>query len=1118
MAKSKEYELAIKIAGKIEDSFKNSMGITERQLKSIARQAANSSKEVKNSWATGFQGIEGGLNKIDSVAQKVFSAVVKTATVATTAIGGIAGASISVGASFEAQMSTVQSLSGATTQELNTLTDKAKEMGATTSFSATEAGQAMEYMALAGWKSADMVDGIGGIMNLAAASGEDLASVSDIVTDGLTAFGKGADYATKMADVMAATSSNANTDVAGMGEAFTYAASVAGSLGYSVQDTSLAIGLMANSGIKASQAGTALRKILTSTAQGIDISSKAMGDYTIKTADSTGKMRELSDIMQDLRKAFSTMSEQERAYNAESIAGKTGMSGLLAIVNAAESDYNKLANAINNSSGAAERMSKIKLDNLQGDVTLLKSATEGLGIDIYDQMKTGLRSGVQGITEIVGNAAKYLQKNKFIEEWGERIQKTLPSVIRKLKEAGTAFTEFSDPFLNIGKWMIANPAVVEGTLAAIATTIVSLKLAVGVRNLAQSFSGLAAVLTNPFALAILAVGAAIGGAVGIAFYVKKCREEMKKANLAEHFGEMALSLDELEDVAKRIIDNGTLDKLNETMNQFEEMDGIKQNIQDAVSSMKKLNWKIEIGMDLSDSEMADYQDNITSFITETQNLVQQQQYAMNLNLELFTEDDAEGNAIREKFNRFYQNNYDTVAQLGKELQDTVNAAFEDGLLTIDEAQKIENLQSQIASISEKIAGSEFEAKLEVLGLKYSGGDLDAESFANLQAEIQEQVDAAVGQYDEALQMNIASAKVMLDEGAIDSSEYLSMLGEFKKNYLDNVGDVELRAQSFQLNTIKDQYSEELTTFGQAMQQELDGAMSEIGEQDEVMNYRIPATFDNMLLQLKDGTLSQDAQDAIASLVDAMQPSEDALEKLASQYEELGKEVPKNIKEGMTQAAKVKAATGDEESIWTSMSGYINNNEEYTKIIEELKNQGAEIPQEISNGIDDNKPAISTAVSDLYMYTSQQLTGTFSKNFAVKAKVKVDVEADYGGKIPSKTLKGYATGGIITKPTLATFAEKGPEAAIPLDGSQRAKSLWMQAGELLGMTSRAEQSANALADTEQSVSTSIAYTPTMNFYGAAPSRQELVDANEKAQRDFERMMQKYIRENGRLRFG
>lgn len=1116
MANSKEYELAIKIAGKIESSFKNSMGLTEKQLKNIARQAANSSNAMGNSWSTGFKDVEKGLNKVDSAAEKVFGAMVTTATVAATAIAGIATASISVGASFEAQMSTVQSLSGATTQELNTLTEKAKEMGATTSFSATEAGQAMEYMALAGWKSADMVNGIEGIMNLAAASGEELASVSDIVTDGLTAFGKSADYAGTMADIMAATSSNANTDVAGMGEAFTYAASVAGSLGYSVQDTSLAVGLMANSGIKASQAGTALRKILTSTAQGIDISSKAMGDYTIQTADSTGKMRELSDIMEDLRKAFSTMSEQERAFNAENIAGKTGMSGLLAIVNAAEADYNKLSNAINNSSGAAERMSKIKLDNLQGDVTLLKSATEGLGIDIYDQMKTGLRNGVQGITEIVGSIAKYLQNNRFIEEWGERIQRALPSVIRRLKETGKAIGEFAKPFLEIGKWMIANPAVVEGTLAGIGTTIISLKLAVGVHNLAQSFVGLATVLTNPFALAILAVGAAIGGAAGLAIYVKKCREEMKKANLAEHFGDMSLSLEELEDVAKRIVDNGTMDKLNEAMGQFEAMDGIKQNIQDAVSAMKKMNWKVEIGMELSDSEMADYQDNITSFIAETQNLVQQQQYAMSMNLELFTDNDAEGRSIREKFNQFYQNNYDTVAQLGTDLQETVNAAFEDGLLTIDEAQKIQDLQAQIANISEKIAGSEFDAKLEVLGLKYSGGELDAESFANLQAEIQEQVNAAVSQYDEALQMNIASAKVMLDEGAIDFTEYTNMVDEFRENYLDNVGDIELRAQSFQLNTIKDQYSEELTTFGQAMQEELKDAMAGIGSEDEVMNYRVEETFDNMLGQLKNGTLSQDTQDAIASLVEAMQPSDDALEKLASQYEALGKEVPESIKEGMSQAAKVKAATGDEGSIWTSMAGYINNNEEYVKITEELKQQGADIPEELSRGISDNKIVMSKAANDLYMYTNQQILEKFSKEFFVKAKVKVDIDADYAGKIPSKTLKGYATGGIITKPTLATFAEEGPEAAIPLDGSQRAKSLWLQAGEMLGMTSQAERSVETLERTGGNTSTSIAYSPTINFYGGAPTKQDITDANDEAQRNFERMMEKYTREN-RLRF-
>lgn len=340
MAKSKEYELAIKIAGEVERSFKSSMNLTQKELRQIARQAAQTNSGIQNSLSTGLKAVEGGLTSFEGAAKQAFSVAAKAAAVAGTAITGIAAASINVGSSYEAQMSTVQSISGATGSEMDLLKAKAKEMGESTVFSATEAGQAMEYMAMAGWKTEDMLNGIDGIMDLAAASGEDLGTTSDIVTDALTAFGLTAADSTRLADVMAAASSNANTNVSMMGETFSYVAPIAGALGYSIEDTSLAIGLMANSGIKASAAGTALRKIFSNTAQGIELSSKAMGEFKIKTSKADGSMRKLSDVLPELRTAFSKMTEKEKAANAEAIAGKTAMSGLLAIVNASESDYN----------------------------------------------------------------------------------------------------------------------------------------------------------------------------------------------------------------------------------------------------------------------------------------------------------------------------------------------------------------------------------------------------------------------------------------------------------------------------------------------------------------------------------------------------------------------------------------------------------------------------------------------------------------------------------------------------------------------------------------------------------------------------------------------------------
>ena len=335
-------------------------------------------------------------------AGKQITDIGKTLTVGiTTPLLGLGTISVKTAADFQESMSKVSAISGATGDDLARLTDMAKHMGATTKFSASESAEAFQYMAMAGWKTEDMLSGISGIMNLAAASGEDLALVSDIVTDALTAFGLSASDSARFADVLAAASSNANTNVAMMGETFKYVAPVAGSLGYSAEDTAVAIGLMGNAGIKASQAGTSLRQILLGLQGGVELATKSTDSWVIEVENADGSMRNLNDVVVDLREAFADMTDAQKASNAEAIAGKVGMSGLLAIVNASEGDFNKLTEAINNSNGVAKNMAETMQDNLNGKLTQLKSALEGVAISFGEVLIPMLTKGVEKITSIV---------------------------------------------------------------------------------------------------------------------------------------------------------------------------------------------------------------------------------------------------------------------------------------------------------------------------------------------------------------------------------------------------------------------------------------------------------------------------------------------------------------------------------------------------------------------------------------------------------------------------------------------------------------------------------------------------------------------------------------------
>ena len=397
-------------------------------------EAQNKTKNLGNTLGDGLK----------TVGDKITGAG-KTLTVGlTTPIIGAGVAAVKTTADFDKSMSQVKAVSGATGKDFDALRAKAREMGATTKFSASDAADAMNYMAMAGWKSNDMLGGISGIMDLAAASGEDLATTSDIVTDALTAFGKSADDSGHLADVMAAASSNANTNVSMLGESFKYVAPVAGAMKYSMEDTSIALGLMANAGIKASQGGTSLRTVLTNLAKPTDEMAQAMDDLGVSLQNDDGSMKSLREVMVDLRKGFGDLkvSPEElteglgkldealangeitqdeyneqverwinktfkaedalKAQTAATLAGKTGMSGLLAIVNASEEDFNKLTNAVDNSKGAAHDMSEIMMDNLGGQLQIVKSGLEELAISFGDIMMPAIRdfgSFIQGLVD-----------------------------------------------------------------------------------------------------------------------------------------------------------------------------------------------------------------------------------------------------------------------------------------------------------------------------------------------------------------------------------------------------------------------------------------------------------------------------------------------------------------------------------------------------------------------------------------------------------------------------------------------------------------------------------------------------------------------------------------------
>ena len=323
---------------------------------------------------------------------------------------------VEVAGNFGQAMSAVEAIANSNTSEMAALTAEAKELGATTKFTAQQSANAMEYMAMAGWDAREMLNGMDGVINLAAAAGEDLAQVSDIVTDNLSAFGLKASDTAHFADVLAAAAANSNTNISIMGETFKSSSSVAGALGYSIEDVAVMVGLMANNSVKGSRAGTALRNIFNGLLGGVTLTAKAFGELDYSAVNSDGSMKGLMETVEDLRGYFSQMTEAERVNNAMTIAGMRGYNGLLAILNATDEDFQSLYASINNCNGAAERMAKVKLDNLNGDITLMNSAMEALQSTIGEQFNPELRKLTQFGTEAISWANEFIQENESLSK------------------------------------------------------------------------------------------------------------------------------------------------------------------------------------------------------------------------------------------------------------------------------------------------------------------------------------------------------------------------------------------------------------------------------------------------------------------------------------------------------------------------------------------------------------------------------------------------------------------------------------------------------------------------------------------------------------------------------
>lgn len=1160
MAKSKEYELAIKIAGEIEKSFYNTTKLTKKELAAIAREASKASGMIESSFSQSFQKelntIAPIFSSMENSAKVAFHAIATGAATAATAITAVAAASISVGTEFESAFAGVKKTTDATAAEYEELRKGIIEMSTNdlpaSASAIAEVAEAAGQLGIAKENllsfSRVMID-LGESTNLssdeAASSLAKFANITNMSADKYSNLGSvivdlGNNFATTEADIVSmATRLASSGSLVGLSEAQIMGIATA----------------MSSVGIEAEAGGSAMSKLLKQMQVAAELGGDSLKAYA-SVAGMSGKefkqafeedavvamgkfITGLNDTKRNGKSAIAILDEMDlteiRLSNTIlSLANANGvMENAIVTANNAWKENTALTNEVNQ-----------RYDTTESKVEMLKNKVSAIGIEVYDNLRTPYRDLIAFASDAVTGLYENLGESNFIGDMAANLSKQIPTAVRKLKELGGAVADFSEPFLDVGEWLLDNPGVIVGTIAGIGTAIATYKVASGITSMVTALGSL-----GPVGWTILAIGGVVGVIAGIGSAVKKSAAEAKKANLAEHFGNISLSLEELQEVAEHIIATDSLVKVREAIAALGELDEVQRAIDDSISAIDKMNWKISIGMELSVDEQESYKSEIASYIENCQQYVNDQQYAVNLAVGILTDDDLEGSNIVAQINEFYAGKEGELSDLGTKLNKAITDAFKDGLLDMDEVQEITTLQQQMARIQSEVAGSNFDANMDLLKMKY-GGALDVESFQNLQAEIQEQKEAAIADYDEAYTLSVANAKVMLKDNKIDMSEYANMVEEYKENYLEQIGEIELQATNFQLDTIMSQYGDEIEQAMPGFKEKFSQYMSDVfsGSYDESWATNAAGTWNMMLSDVADlSGLDDSTKAAMGELLDAIEPS---LEKIQQQYIKAGMAVPESIQKGIQDTSILEAMTGDEDAIWKMIGDDISENTAYGDMVDKLSANGQYIPEAVAQAISDNKAVVHNAINDLRTDTEESLFSTFSKDFNVYTNVRLHVNSNLSNLTAdnaltnmanssvtiandAKGLTGHASGGIFNTPHIAWFAEDGPEAAIPLDGSQNAINLWEETGKLLGIngfSNDAGESFSSMADklsaqAPESVGGGISnegnvnfsYSPTLQFYGDAPSKKDLDESLLMSQERFEKMMKQYIKDNGRISF-
>lgn len=885
-----------------------------------------------------------------SGALKTLFAVVSAAAI----IGQVkdfAADSIELGKNYTSVMSEVAAISGASSSDLAMMEDTARQYGATTVFSASEAAEALKYMSLAGWDAQQSTDALGGVLNLAAASSMGLGEASDMVTDYLSAFGMEANKSTYFADMLAYAQSNSNTTAAQLGEAYKNSAANMHAAGQDVETTTSLLEAMANQGRKGSEAGTTLGAMMRDITAKMDDGAIKIGETSIAVQDASGNFRDMTDILTEVGEATEGMGSAQRAAALSSVFTDDSIKGVNMVLAEGMDKVAGYEEALRSATGASEDMAETMNDNLSGDMANMNSAYEEMQLQTFEAMEGPLREGAQWITSDI---------IPTLTSWVPDAFGTLASGISKV---GNALSPMIKTVLQNPKAVASAFASIGAGFAAMKTVNTGIKIAGMVSEAGGMASALGKLVTSlfgsPWAAGAAAAVAAIT-AVGLA--VKKYNDIQVEDSLSAHFGSVELDDSQIEDFASRVIDAQWLVNINAAIGHFENAEEFNQQAEEALAANDALEWKARVGIQLTEDEQSSYMQNIETFKENIEQALTEQTLAAKMTVNEFDIKMADGSSLGSQIEKWAEQDLGEMQSLSAGLTNLVQTALEDGIIDVDEQAAIDQLQGKINNIMEGWQEAEAQAQMDVLTQKYgrlSGKDLTADTFTKVVEELGEQRETATAALETSEKKLYTTLNAL---NKADENGVQRISDEELVNYKQQAGYAVRNDQAsmlgnsleFEKNTLSDAYGEKLDSNYSAIQEQtgnfLNNANSYLANQDYMS---LVNSMQSGFSSAMTGTsiFSDKDQKALSKIYDSMKPDVESMAGLIDEYREMGQAVPQDVMTAFNDAVQVGAAAGDADAAWQVFANQMIADPASEALVQAIQDGTVSVPEELKTAID-----------------------------------------------------------------------------------------------------------------------------------------------------------------------